>query len=129
MNCPFCKKPGLPQFNAPHSGGLFAATHTTGETGASVEYWLCPTCPSLVEFTETDYSIYCQFNSNWYEIVWLKLSKQYLIYHLKTYIHVDEESGTEAYYARKELTLQVQSEETVKPNNARDKLATMINFS
>lgn len=130
MNCPFCKKPGLPQFNAPHSGGLFGHTSTSGDDpGSSVEYWLCPSCPTMVEFTETDYSLYCLFNNNWYEIVWLKLSKQYLIYHLKPYVKVDEEGGTENYYCHRELSLQVESEETIRPDNAPQKLNTMLTFS
>src|SRR5215472_5672482 len=127
MNCPFCKKPGLPQFNAPHSGGLFHVNSNT-ETGAQIEFWLCPNCPALVEFDESAYSLYCQFNSNWYEIVWLKLSKQYLVYHLKSYVKVDEEAGTESYYCKRELAVQVESEENINPANAKEKLATLINF-
>jgi hypothetical protein len=129
MNCPFCNKPGLPQFNAPHSGGLFHSINSNSEPGASVEFWLCPSCPNLVEFEETAYSIYCLFNNNWYEIVWLKLSKRYLIYHLRTFVQVDEDGGTESYFCHRELALQVESEETIRPDNAKDKLATMINFS
>lgn len=129
MNCPFCNKPGLPQFNAPHSGGLFHTVNTSGEPGASVEFWLCPSCPTLVEFEETCYSLYCLFNNSWYEIVWLKLSKQYLIYQLKVYVKVDEESGTESYYCHRELSLQLESEETIRPENAPQKLNTMLTFS
>jgi hypothetical protein len=129
MNCPFCNKPGLPQFNAPHSGGLFAHVNQTGEPGASVEFWMCPSCPTLVEFDETSYSLYCLFNNSWYEIVWLKLSKQYLIYHLKSYVKVDEEGGSESYYCQRELALQLASEETIRPDNAPQKLNTMLTFS
>jgi hypothetical protein len=130
MNCPFCNKPGLPQFTPPHSGGLFAHPHPVGEEpGTSVEFWMCPSCPTLVEFDETSYSLYCLFNNSWYEIVWLKLSKQYLIYHLKPYVNVDEENGSESYWCRRELSLQVNSEETIRPDNAPQKLNTMLTFS
>lgn len=128
MNCPFCKKPGLPQFT-PHSGGLFASINPPSEPSATIDFWLCPTCPNLVEFDETTYSIYCLFNNAWYEIVWLKLSKQYIIYHLKSSVKVDEEGGTESYVCRRELALQVESEETIRPDNAAQKLNTMLTFS
>lgn len=119
LKCKFCKSLLLPLGN-PHN---LMPSH-----GAA---WLCIGCPNPVTYNADiiDYKIMVNHNDHWYEIRYLSISKQYLIFRWESSLIVQPENGTETYSNSLTLTKQIESEPNITPSNAKDKLLTILTFS
>jgi hypothetical protein len=97
----------------------------------SSSFWLCLSCPNPVYYGSStdDYSLLCRYKNHWYSFVYLPLTKQYLIYQIKTHLTIYTDQGTENYSITRELIKQIDSEQNITPKNVQDKLLTILTFS
>lgn len=97
---------------------------------SSAESLLCVKCPVPIyfNFASENYTIYCLHGEYWYEIIYLKLSKQYLIYQNIHSIYIDTDYGRELNKVERKLLTQLLSEPTITPQNVHEKLLTILTF-
>lgn len=92
---------------------------------------MCVSCPNpnVYDTITEALTIYCLHSDSWYEIVYLKQSKQYLIYKLTHHFVIDTGYARESTSTQRELIAQLESEKNITPNNAKEKLLTILTFS
>jgi len=117
MKCKFCNSLLLTNEHGRHS---------------DIHIYICVKCPNPVYFTppnlEEDYSIFCLKNDSWYEIIYLKYSKKYLIYQYIYSLEIDTDYGAENNIVERKLITQLLSDQTITPSNAHEKLLTILTF-
>ena len=93
--------------------------------------WLCLGCPNPVFYTSNadDYHIMVSHNDHWYEIRYLPISKQYLIFRWENQLVIQPGNGSENYSTIHVLVKQIECERNITPSNAKDKLLTILTFS
>ena len=98
---------------------------------STMNNWLCIKCPNPVIYNarSDDYSIMVEHNDYFYEIAYMNIAKVYLIYQIRTNLHLQTEVGSENYNSYHELIKQFSSERNITPTNAKDKLLTILTFS
>lgn len=119
LKCKFCKSLLLPTMNS-HSLQISSAAS-----------WLCLGCPNPVFYTSNadDYHIMVSHNDHWYEIRYLPISKQHLIFRWENQLVIQPENGSENYSTSHVLVKQIECERNITPSNAKDKLLTILTFS
>jgi len=114
MKCKFCNFPLL----------SIDSVHSTNDI------CICVKCPTPISFNSItgEYAIHCLHGEYWYDIIYLKQSKQYLIYQFIHTVNVNTEYGREDNDVEKKLLTQLPSEQTITPQNAHEKLMTILTF-
>lgn len=118
--CQFCDSILLPTHSDHHGMPSMAGIQ-----------WFCINCPCQVAYGTNmdDYTLMVLHNKYWYNIAYLPHSKQYVIYKLTTYLAVHPERANESIYSTRELIKTIESEKNITPQNAKDKLLTILTFS
>lgn len=120
LKCKFCKSPVMP------TSGHHAMIAPGGATS-----WLCIGCPTpiMYDWNLEDFTLMVTHNDHWYEIQYLQISGQYLVFRWETSLVVQPENGNEHYSNSRTLVKQIKSEQNITPTNAKDKLLTILTFS
>jgi hypothetical protein len=118
MNCPYCKSPGFPRDNDIYNN-------------SANEHWICVKCPNPVTYSTNDkkVAIWAIYNNVWYSIVYMKVTKVYLVSKEAFDCRINEGESKEEWKYEGTISAQLPSEENVTPENAKEKLSLFLTFS
>jgi hypothetical protein len=118
MKCPYCKSTGI-------------ARDTDVYSDHVSEHWICVKCPNPITYSTNDkkIAIWVLFNESWYSIVYMNVSKVYIVRKESFNLRINDGESKEEYAYDGETAIQLPSDETVTPENAQEKLALWLTFS
>lgn len=117
MNCPYCQQPGIPRESEVYAGD-------------TCDNWICVKCPNPVTYNAYAKKVvlWALYNDNWYSVVYMKESKEYVVRRENFELHINQDHCREEYLYRGSFTVQLPSEENVNPTNVDQKIALWLTF-
>lgn len=117
MNCPYCNSPGFPRNIALYQGD------------ANFD-WICVKCPNPVTYSSTEkrVTLWAIHNKCWYSVIYMEISKAYLIYKEDFELSINQTTKTDDYNYNSTFVVELPSEKTVTPENIEKKLSLWLTF-
>lgn len=118
MKCPYCKSPGFPRVTE-----LYA--------DRACEEWVCVKCPTPVTYSVSakKITIWALYNNCWYSIVYMSENKEYLVFKEEFEVVVNTDNRDEEFQYKGSVAIEIPSVENITPENAKEKLSLLLNFS